>query len=116
MEAPHEAMESEAICIRFAVEASSWSNGSLSWSLHGSIRELLMLQSSGMRSLWRSVYRISLQDSKTVKKVSGFPVLNRGCNLANSPWLGIIKYFPARESLVSDILVVDGKTANLFLQ
>ncbi len=63
------------IYIRFAVEASSWSNGSLSWSLHGSIDDLLMLQSSGIRSLWRSVYRI------TVKKVSGFPVPNRGMSL-----------------------------------
>jgi hypothetical protein len=116
MEAPPEAMESEAICIRFAVEASSWSNGSLSWSLHGSIGELLMLQSSGMRSLWRSVYRISLQDSKTVKKVRGFPAPTGVCHLPNSPWPGIIKYFPARESLVGDILAGDGKTANLFLQ
>ncbi len=29
---------------------------------------------------------------------------------------GVIKLFPARESLVSDIPAGDGKTANLFLQ
>jgi hypothetical protein len=28
--------------------------------------------------------------------------------------LGIIKFFPARESFVSDILAGDGKIANLF--
>ncbi len=34
----------------------------------------------------------------------------------NSPWPGIIKFFPARESLVSDIPAGDGKAANVFLQ
>ncbi len=34
--------------------------------------------------------------------------------LPNSPWPGIIKLFPARESLVGDIPAGDGKTANLF--
>jgi hypothetical protein len=34
----------------------------------------------------------------------------------NSPWPGIIKFFPARESLVSDIPAGDGKIADLFLQ
>jgi hypothetical protein len=32
------------------------------------------------------------------------------------PWPGIIKLFPARESLVSDIPAGDGKMANPFLQ
>jgi hypothetical protein len=32
----------------------------------------------------------------------------------NSPWPEIIKLFPARKSLVSDIPAEDGKTANLF--
>ncbi len=70
----------------------------------------------------------------TVKKVSGFPgpsrdvtyqtlpgrkLLNysrpeRGCHLPNSTWPGIVKLFPARESLVSDILAGERKTANLF--
>jgi hypothetical protein len=35
-------------------------------------------------------------------------------SLLNSPWPRIIKYFPARESLVSDITAGDGKTDNLF--
>jgi hypothetical protein len=32
----------------------------------------------------------------------------------NSPWSGIIRLFPARESLVSDIPARDGKIGNLF--
>jgi hypothetical protein len=33
-----------------------------------------------------------------------FPFLSQpGCHLPNSPWLGIVKLFPAMESLVSDI-------------
>ncbi len=42
----------------------------------------------------------------TVKKVLNFPVPpppQSGCNRPNSPWLALIKLFPARESLVSDI-------------
>ncbi len=54
--------------------------------------------------------------SCTVKKVRGFPGLQPGCHLPNSPWPGIIKLFPPRESLVSDIPTGDGKTANLLLQ
>ncbi len=34
--------------------------------------------------------------------------------MQDSPWPGIIKLFPARESLVSDIPARDAKTANLF--
>jgi hypothetical protein len=37
-------------------------------------------------------------------------------SLTNSPWLGIIKLFPPRESLVSNIPARDRKTDNLFLQ
>jgi hypothetical protein len=37
-----------------------------------------------------------------------------GCRLPNSPWPGIVKLFPARESLFSDVLAGDGKTVNLF--
>jgi hypothetical protein len=35
--------------------------------------------------------------------------------LPNSSWPGIIKLFPARETLVRDIPARDGKIANLFL-
>ena len=54
----------------------------------------------------------------TVKKVQQFsrPNAAGGCHLPNSPWPGIIKYFPAKESLVCDIPPGDGKIANLFLQ
>jgi hypothetical protein len=38
-----------------------------------------------------------------------------GCHLQNSRWPGIIKLFPARESLVSDP-AEDGKISNYFLQ
>ncbi len=37
-----------------------------------------------------------------------------GCHLPNPPWAEIIKLFPSRESLVSDIPAGDGKLANLF--
>ncbi len=54
--------------------------------------------------------------SYTVKKGKRFSRPQPGCHLPNSPWPGIIKYFLAKESLVSDILARDGKIANLFLQ
>jgi hypothetical protein len=37
-----------------------------------------------------------------------------GFHLPNSPWRGIIKLFPARKNLVSDIPAGDGKTSELF--
>jgi hypothetical protein len=48
------------------------------------------------------------------KKGYWFSRLRPGCHLPNSPWPGIIKFFPARESLVSDIPAGDGKTAHFF--
>ncbi len=53
----------------------------------------------------------------TLKKDYRFSRPQSGCHLLikkNSIWPGIIKLFPARESLVSDILAGDGNTANLF--
>jgi acetamidase/formamidase len=38
-----------------------------------------------------------------------------GCHLPNSPWLGMIKLFPPRESLVSDIPAGDRKITTLFV-
>ncbi len=52
----------------------------------------------------------------TVKKGQRFSSPQQGCHLPNSPWRGIIKIFPARASLVSDILAGDCKIVNLFLQ
>jgi hypothetical protein len=52
----------------------------------------------------------------TVKKVIDFPVPSRDVTYQSVPLAGIIKLFPATESLVSDILAGDGKIANLFLQ
>jgi hypothetical protein len=52
----------------------------------------------------------------TVKKGLAVSRPQPGCHLPNSPWAAIIKFFAARESLVSDILAGDGKIANLFLQ
>jgi hypothetical protein len=40
----------------------------------------------------------------------------KNCLPFSRPWPVIIKLFPARESLVSDIPAGDGKIANLFLQ
>jgi hypothetical protein len=51
-----------------------------------------------------------------VKKGWQFSRPQPGCHLLNSPWRGIIKLFPTRERLVSDIPVGDEKIANLFLQ
>ncbi len=50
----------------------------------------------------------------TVKKGSRFSCPQPRCHLPNSAWPGIIKLFPARESLVSDIPAEDGKISNLF--
>ncbi len=47
-------------------------------------------------------------------KVDPFCRPQPGCHLPNSPWPGIIKLFPVRESLVSDIPAGDGKNDNLF--
>jgi hypothetical protein len=56
----------------------------------------------------------ALEDGYTVKKGSRFSRPQTGCHLPNSPWPGIIKLFPARGSLVSDIPAGDGKISNLF--
>jgi hypothetical protein len=56
----------------------------------------------------------TLNPSYTVKKVADFPVPRRDCTDQTLPWRGIILVFPARESLVSDILARDGKTTHLF--
>ncbi len=52
----------------------------------------------------------------TVKKCYRFSRPQPGCHLPNSPWTGIIKFFPSRESLVSDMPAGEGKITNLFLQ
>jgi hypothetical protein len=48
------------------------------------------------------------------KKGSRFSRPQPRCHLPNSPCPGIIKLFPARERLVSDIPAGDGKIENLF--
>jgi hypothetical protein len=50
----------------------------------------------------------------TVKKDYRFSRLQQGCHKPNSHRPGIIKVFPARKSLVSDILAGDRKIVNLF--
>ncbi len=51
------------------------------------------------------------------KRLTVIPSLARmSFHYPNSPWPGIIEVFPARESLVRDILAGDGKNDNLFLQ
>jgi hypothetical protein len=47
----------------------------------------------------------------TVRKSYPFSLLQPGCHLLYSPWPGIIKLFPARET-VSDIQAGDGKMVN----
>jgi len=48
------------------------------------------------------------------KKVSLFLIPRRDVTNQNSPWLGTIRLFQTRESLVSDIPAGGGKLANLF--
>jgi hypothetical protein len=43
-----------------------------------------------------------------------YPCPQPECHEPNSPWPGIIKLFPARESLVSDIPAGDGKNTKFF--
>ncbi len=51
----------------------------------------------------------------TVKKFLRISRPRPGCHLSNTPrWPGTIKLFPATESLVSDILAGDWKTAKPF--
>ncbi len=50
----------------------------------------------------------------TVKKGYRFSRPQPGCHQPNSPWPGIIKFFPGRESLVSDIPTGDGENDNFF--
>ncbi len=50
----------------------------------------------------------------TVKKGYWFSRPQTECYWPNSPWPGIIKFFPARESLVSDIRLGTGKSINFF--
>ncbi len=61
-------------------------------------------------------YVLYIQQSIAVKKGKPFSCPQPGCRLQNSSWPRIIKLFPARESLVSDIPAGDGKMAYLFLQ
>jgi hypothetical protein len=56
----------------------------------------------------------SIPTAYTEKKICRFSSPQPGYHLPNSPWAGKIKLFPARESLVSDILAGDGRIANLF--
>ncbi len=51
-----------------------------------------------------------------LKKGYWFSRPQQGCHQLNSPWAGIIKLFPARESLVSDIPAGDRKNVTFFLQ
>jgi hypothetical protein len=56
---------------------------------------------------------VSLTNCK--KRFAIFPS-QAGMSQSNSPWPGIFKFFPARESLVSDIPAENGKIIYLFLQ
>jgi hypothetical protein len=50
------------------------------------------------------------------KKGYRFPVPSRDVTNLILPWPGMIKLFPARESLVGDITTEEGKNDNLFMQ
>jgi hypothetical protein len=59
-----------------------------------------------------------LHKHATLEKSERFSRPQPGCHVTNQTlpgqWPGIIKFFPARENLASDIPVGDGKIANLF--
>ncbi len=61
-------------------------------------------------------YLLPRQGSLHCKKGYRFSRPQAGCHWQNSPWPGIIKFFPARESLASDIPAGDGKIDKLILQ
>jgi hypothetical protein len=56
------------------------------------------------------------QDPHNVKKEVSVFLSPAGMSLTNISLAGIIKLFPSRKSLVSDIPAGDGKNDNLFLQ
>ncbi len=56
----------------------------------------------------------NLETHTVKKKVSDFPIARRDVTNQNLPGREIIKSFPPRESLISDILAGDGKIDNLF--
>jgi hypothetical protein len=60
--------------------------------------------SNTRKSAWKSNY-----DHLHCKKGYQFSIPQ-----PKPPWPGIIKFFPARESLVSDIPAGEGKTVNIF--
>ncbi len=60
-------------------------------------------------------YEPLIYSSYTVKRVSDFPVPS-WMSLTKLPLPGLIKLFPARESLICDIPAGDGKITNLFFR
>jgi hypothetical protein len=63
-----------------------------------------------------AAFEVSPQGLYTVKKGYNFFHPQPGYHYPSSPWPGIIKLFPARESLISDIPAGDGKNYNLLIQ
>jgi hypothetical protein len=65
---------------------------------------------------WEYIYPNFFAVKVHCKKGWQFSRPQPGCHLLvpNSSWLGILKLFLARESLVSDIPARDGKIANFF--
>jgi hypothetical protein len=67
---------------------------------------------------WLANYTVSLycRILYTVRKGYRFSRPQPGCQKSCSPWQGIIKLFPARESLVIDMPAGDGENRESFLQ
>ncbi len=65
---------------------------------------------------WLTTFPRNGQGSRQCTVIKGYrfsrPQLE--CHKPNFPWQGISKFFPARESLVSDIPAGDGKIDSLF--
>jgi hypothetical protein len=65
---------------------------------------------------WGNTTGGTIENGYTMKKVSDFPVPAAAMSLTNSRRPGRVKLFPARESLLSDILAGEGKIAKQQLQ
>ncbi len=87
------------------------------WRYTDKINLESVLKESHARGPFIGISSITTLLRANVKKFSDFSIPSCDVmHLQNSPWPGIIKLFPARECLVSDIAAGDGKIANLFLQ
>ncbi len=76
---------------------------------HKALIKVVVLHGGGGVQGGQAVARLDLQGRVHCKKCYSFSRIQQGCQKPNSPWIGIIKLFLSRESLVCDIPARDGK-------